>query len=105
MYMSVYLLLLASSCLLCKPRYVVNDGGKVGGSPQLDRLEGSVVGLDHSGYTSTVGVLGVPVQSKLVGHLRRTEIHNHACRYSGVMPYLASNLGSKSESWKQLVTE
>ena len=78
-YMSVYLMLLASSCLLCKPRYVVNDGGKVGWSPQLNRLESSVVGLDHSGYTSTAGVLGVPVQSKLMRHLRRTEIHNHAC--------------------------
>lgn len=43
------------------PRHVVNDGGEVGGSIELDRLETLVVGLHHAVDASTVRVLWVPV--------------------------------------------
>ena len=57
--------------LLCKSCHVVNDRGKVGGSPQQYRLQGLVVGLHHSGNASTVRILGVPIESKLMRHLQR----------------------------------
>ena len=101
---NLHLILLASSCLLCKPRYMVNDGGKVGGSPQFNWLESCVVGLDHPRYAGTVGVLGIPIQSKLMGHLRTI---NWRCRRWKKWPnnyachtYRAADFCSKSKCWK-----
>ena len=48
---------------------MVNDRGYIGGPPELRSLQGRVVGLHHSLDACTVGVLGVAVQSKLMGHL------------------------------------
>ncbi len=48
---------------------MVDDGGKVGGSPQLDALQRSVVGLDHSRDARAVRVFRVAVQSKLMRYL------------------------------------
>ena len=73
-------------CLLCKLCHMTNDGSKVGGSPELDRAEGSVVGLHHTGDPNTVGILRDSIESKLVGHM-------------------TTNLTAKAKSWKQFVTE
>lgn len=55
------LMLLIGCCMLCKPCYMVNNRGKVGGTPQLDRLQGCVVGLYNSRYTSTVWILRISI--------------------------------------------
>lgn len=74
LYMYIMNLILWVHCsLLCKSCHVVNDRGKVSGSPQLHRLQGLVVGLHHSGNASTVRILGVSIESKLVRHLQREE--------------------------------
>ena len=62
-------LLFTGCSLLGKPGHVVDDGGDVGGSIELDGLQGLVVGLDHSLDPSTVGVVPLAVQWELVRHL------------------------------------
>ena len=64
---------------------MVDDGGKVGGSPEFDGLDSLVVGLNNPLNARTVRVGGVPIQSKLVGHL-------------------TVDLRPKSKGWEQLVT-
>ncbi len=57
---------LCFSSKLCHMRYY---GGKVCGSPQLDRTYSTMVGLHHTVYPRAVGVGGVPIQGKLMGDL------------------------------------
>ena len=72
--------------LLCKPGHMIDNGCKVGWSPELDGAQGSVVRLHHTRDAHTVGVLGVAIESKLMGHP-------------------ATNVATKAESWKQFVSE
>ena len=72
--------------LLCEPGHMVDNGCKVCGSPELDRAESSVVRLHHARDAHAVRVLGVAVESKLMGHL-------------------GTNLATKAESWKEFVSE
>ncbi len=72
--------------LCCKRGHMVDDGGKVRGSPEFHRSDGIVIGSDHALYSSTIRVWRVPIEGKLVR-------------------YLSVDLSSKSKSWEELVTE
>ena len=43
------------------PCYVVNDRGEVGRSVQLNALQGSVVGIQHTSYALAVGIIWAPI--------------------------------------------
>lgn len=51
----------AHVCVCVLPGHMVDDGGEVGGSVELNRLQTLVVGFHHAFYTRTVRVLRVPV--------------------------------------------
>lgn len=48
-------------CTFVLPGHVVDDGGEVGGSVELDRLQTLVVGFHHTVDARAVRVLRVPV--------------------------------------------
>lgn len=48
-------------CVCVLPGHMVDDGGEVGGSVELNRLQTLVVGFHHTFNTRTVRVLRVPV--------------------------------------------
>lgn len=72
--------------LLRKPGHMIDNGCKVGWSPELDGAQGSVVRLHHTRDAHTVWVLGVAIESKLMGHP-------------------GTNVATKAKSWKQFVSE
>ena len=55
--------------LISEPSDVVNDRGKVGGSPQLHCPQGGVVGLNDTRNANTIGIGGIAIERKLMGHL------------------------------------
>ena len=60
---------MVGSCLLGKAAHVLDDGCKVRRAPQNDGSERSVVGLDDARDASTIRVLRVSVECKLMRNL------------------------------------